>query len=310
MKNIHPFILAGGYGQRLWPLSTQSYPKQFLPLSSEYSLLQETIKRLDNSDFNASSIICNLRHSEIVSKQLQEINRPYERIILEPETNGTAFTIGLAALSTIDKDPQGNLLILPCDHYIEDPSVFLQTINTVIESNHSGDSINMFGIKPDRPETAYGYFYMGSEFKILKFEEKPDHETAQRYIKDGNYFWNSGIYLCSAAHIVKELRQHAPEIYNALSQSWAQTNQAPEGIISLSAAPLAKDKRLSIDYAVIEKTQNIKGYILDTTWSDLGSWQSLMSHIKYKKNSSRAFLRILYSWLSKSYEPLKSRKIR
>jgi mannose-1-phosphate guanylyltransferase/mannose-1-phosphate guanylyltransferase/mannose-6-phosphate isomerase len=271
-----PVILSGGSGTRLWPLSRNQYPKQFLALLSERTLLQETVLRLGGlSDLQAPVAVCNEQHRFLLAEQLHQVGCQPTRIILEPMGKNTAPALALAALS-VDKNDV--LLVLPSDHVITNTHAFQQA---VIEANALAeqDFLVTFGIVPDAAETGYGYIKrssiaQGLAFEVAAFVEKPDAKTAQRYIDSGDYFWNSGMFAFKAGVFLQELQRFNPQMLKVCTQA-LQTAKIDTDFTRIDESLFATCPADSIDYAVMEKTQSAVVIPLDAGWSDIGSWTAL-----------------------------------
>ena len=278
---ILPVILAGGSGDRLWPLSRKSCPKQFLALlGHEKSLFQETIKRLPSSDsFLPPLIVCHEDYRFLVAEQLRQINVKPSTIILESSANNTAPAIALAAKWSIEHHKDAQLLILPADHLISDLSQFYQSIATA-ESLATQQYLVTFGIRPTRPETGYGYIKYTNQiqdtkaFNVEKFTEKPDLKTAEQFIAKQNYLWNSGMFLINAKVYLTELKAFQPTIFKHV-QSALNSTQQDLDFIRPDAAHYNNCPKLSIDYAIMEKTQKAAVVPFEAKWSDIGSWQAI-----------------------------------
>ena len=283
-NNIIPVILAGGKGTRLWPLSRECYPKQFLKLNEEndFSLLQNTYLRLKGiKNLNPPIIICNQEHRFIVAEQLREINIKPECIILEPVSRNTAPAIALAALKAQRlKNVDPILLILSADHIIENPYNLKNTIESAYKYVQEGRLIT-FGIRPSYPETGYGYIESFEEISktnkssnIKKFIEKPNRELANKLILNKCYSWNSGIFLFKTSTIISEISFHYPVIINSCKESIkAEINDLEFQRINLDKFKLCPD--ISIDTAVMEKTNLGTVTYLDAGWSDIGNWKTI-----------------------------------
>ena len=270
-----PVIMAGGAGTRLWPLSRSLYPKQFLSLVSDRTMLQETILRLGSIDAALPVTICNEEHRFTVAEQLRDIDK-LGVIILEPEGRNTAPAVALAAIVAIDEsDPL--LLVLAADHVIQDEAAFADAIEKAIPLAKQGKLVT-FGIVPKSAHTGYGYIErgepVGKGFEVNKFVEKPNKATAQAYIDGKKHYWNSGIFLFRASRYLKELETHRPDIAATCSAS-LKGKITDLDFLRLDNNEFLKCPEDSIDYAVMEKTQEAVVVLLDAGWSDIGSWSAL-----------------------------------
>lgn len=280
---ILPVIMAGGTGSRLWPMSRELYPKQFLRLYGEQSMLQETVTRLKGLETSNPLVICNEEHRFLVAEQLRQINQLSNNIILEPVGRNTAPAITLAALSAIDEDYDPLLLVLAADHVIENIEAFHQAVNNAIPFAEQGKLVT-FGIVPTGPETGYGYIQRGTEFnnpsapvfRVQRFVEKPDLQTALQYLETGEYYWNSGMFLFRAKRFLEEMATYRPDILDACLKAieTAQSDEQQEFIRVDKAAFIACPDE-SVDYAVMEKTTEAIVVPLDAGWNDVGSWAAL-----------------------------------
>jgi mannose-1-phosphate guanylyltransferase/mannose-6-phosphate isomerase len=278
---IIPVILSGGSGTRLWPLSQPLNPKQFLPLVSSRSLLQDTLTRLDGLGARAGAplVICNEAHRFLVAEQLREISVAAGRIVLEPAGRNTAPALAVAALLALEAAETGAepvLLVLPADHVIADTAKFLAAVDHGLAAAAAGKLVT-FGIVPDKPETGYGYIRRGPQrdgwAEVAEFVEKPDAATAERYIAAGDYLWNSGMFLLPARLYLEELERNAPEMLPACRAALG-SSLINEDFLRLGEAFLDCPAD-SIDYAVMEKTKHAAVVPLDAGWSDVGSWTAL-----------------------------------
>ena len=275
--------MAGGTGSRLWPMSRELYPKQFLRLYGEQSMLQETVTRLKGLETSNPLVICNEEHRFLVAEQLRQINQLSNNIILEPVGRNTAPAITLAALSAIDEDYDPLLLVLAADHVIENIEAFHQAVNNAIPFAEQGKLVT-FGIVPTGPETGYGYIQRGTEFnnpsapvfRVQRFVEKPDLQTALQYLETGEYYWNSGMFLFRAKRFLEEMATYRPDILDACLKAieTAQPDEQQEFIRVDKAAFIACPDE-SVDYAVMEKTTEAIVVPLDAGWNDVGSWAAL-----------------------------------
>ena len=278
---LHPVVLSGGSGTRLWPLSRQDRPKQFLALMGERSLYQETVLRaLGLPDVQPPITVCSDAHRFTVGEQLQAIGVGSGGIVLEPVARNTAPAIGLAALHAVATDPDAVLLVMPADHLIEDEAAFRAAVEHAVELAEK-DWLVAFGITPDYAETGYGYIRRGEPlgddgFRIERFVEKPGRATAEQYLADGGYSWNSGMFLFRARRYLEELGIHAPAILQAAREAYAGAG-ADLDFIRVDAEAFAASPSDSIDYAVMEKTDRAAVVRVSCGWSDIGSWSSLWS---------------------------------
>ena len=271
--DICAVILAGGTGTRLWPLSRAAYPKQFLRLHGEDTMLQATVKRLSGLDIQSSITICNEEHRFFVAEQLREIDK-LGSIILEPVGRNTAPAIALAAL-TVKDDPL--LLVLAADHVIQDEVAFNAAVIRAIPLAEAGKLVT-FGIVPKKPDTGYGYIKRGNDiaegFTVDEFVEKPSLEVAQGYISSGKYYWNSGMFLFRASSYIEELKKFRPDILEQCKASVIDV-KADLDFLRINKETFESCPAESIDYAVMEKTSHAVVVSMDAGWSDIGSWLSL-----------------------------------
>jgi mannose-1-phosphate guanylyltransferase len=277
---LQPVIIAGGSGTRLWPLSRQLYPKQFLPVVGDKTMLQATLERVQGLDCAPPIIVCNEDHRFIAAEQLRLAGIEHNGIILEPCGRNTAPAICLAALLAKKIDPDASLLVLPADHHMEDPQAFLAAVEAAQEASASGALIT-FGITPNHPATGYGYIKSAAPLTgdkpqtISEFIEKPSLERAEALIASGDYLWNSGIFMFRGDAFLKELQTLRPDIYSACLQSW-QTSAVDMDFVRPDSNLFSACPAESIDYAVMEKTANAMVMPMDPQWNDLGSWSSLL----------------------------------
>jgi mannose-1-phosphate guanylyltransferase/mannose-6-phosphate isomerase len=277
---VMPVILAGGLGSRLWPLSRESMPKQFIRLfEHEKSLFQETLSRVsDPSFFQAPIILCQEEHRFIAAEQLRKNNISPKTIILEPMGRSTAPCVALAAFYAVQRDPNAILLVLSADHIIASTPHFIESVKQGLSAVDL-DYLVTFGVAPTAPETGYGYLKMGKNlneqvFEVAQFVEKPDSELAKKYLESGAYLWNAGIFLFKASDYLTELSRHAPTIHESCQQAMVLAKSDMDFI--------RPDKHFfescpsdSIDYAVMEKSTRVAMVKLTTEWSDVGSWDAL-----------------------------------
>jgi mannose-1-phosphate guanylyltransferase/mannose-6-phosphate isomerase len=279
LSNIIPIILSGGSGTRLWPLSRKHYPKQYLPLVGDNTMLQETILRLNGLDNLADPvIICNADHRFLVAEQCQQIDIVNPTILLEPIGRDTAPAIAAAALQSIKDTNDVVLLVLSADHVIQDVEAFHKAINIANKQAQKGKLVT-FGIVPTNANTGYGYIKSSNNdhndvYRVEEFVEKPNLETAKSYLEQGNYFWNSGMFMFQANTLIDELTTHSPDIINSVNDA---VNNATQDLdfIRLDKQSFESSPSDSIDYALMEKSNNVIVVPLDAQWNDIGSWSAL-----------------------------------
>jgi len=294
-SSIIPVILCGGTGSRLWPLSRKSYPKQFLSISSDSgkSLLQNTYQRIKPlKGLKEPILICNEEHRFIVAEQMREINIKPLSILLEPFGRNTAPAVTLAALKSLEFEEDVNLLVLSSDHIIGNEEQFLKVVNSGLEYSNKGKLVT-FGVIPEEPDTGYGYIKSAEPLeesgikgsRIDGFVEKPNLTTANELIKDKRYTWNSGMFLFKANIILEEVKNFSPEILNACKKS------LEEKLFDLDFQRLNQDSfikcpNISLDVAVMEKTE--KGFVLPlkANWTDIGSWNAVWKISKKDKSNN------------------------
>jgi mannose-1-phosphate guanylyltransferase / mannose-6-phosphate isomerase len=282
---IHPCILSGGSGSRLWPLSRKAYPKQFLKIFDGDSLFQKTCRRVvDETRFAAPLVIANQDHRFLVGEQLVEQGLTADRIILEPMGRNTAAPAAVAALTVEQSDPDGLILLLPSDHLITDEAGFAKAIAAGVPAAQSG-AIVTFGIRPSEPNTGYGYIHLGNTRQdngsedgsvrdVHAFVEKPDVERAQAYLDDGNYVWNAGIFLFSAKAMRQAFETHAPDILSGAAGALKDAS-ADLDFLRLNEDAFGAIENISFDYAIMERADKIACVPMDPGWSDLGSWTAI-----------------------------------
>lgn len=274
-----PVIIAGGSGTRLWPLSRQLNPKQFLPLvEAGMTMLQATINRLDGLEHLPARLICNEHHRFLAAEQLRQSGVEEAKIILEPLGRSTAPAIALAALQALSSGDDPVLLVLAADHLIQDVTAFHASVRSALALAEAGKLVT-FGVVPTHPETGYGYLCRGTSvgeggFKVDRFVEKPDLKTAERYLATGGYYWNSGMFMFRASRYLEELEQFQPKILSACRESLAK-GQQDMYFTRVDADTFAACPEVSIDYAVMEKTNDAVMVSLSAGWSDIGSWSAL-----------------------------------
>lgn len=277
--SVRPVILCGGFGSRLWPLSTELVPKQLISLVGTDTLLQATVRRVASDLFEAPVMVTRECFAEPVTEQLAVVGVQAAKILLEPVARSTGPAIAAAAYSELIENRDPLLLAMPSDHVIRDSEAFTEAVRVAIPAAESGEIVT-FGIRPVRAETGYGYIEVkrqeenGGMHAVARFTEKPDEATASRYQQSGVHFWNAGIFLFRASTVIREMECYAPEIANACEQ--AVTASVSDGnLVRLNAEDFASSPSISIDYAIIEKTKRISMVDVDMGWSDLGSWEAL-----------------------------------
>ncbi len=278
---IHPVILSGGSGTRLWPMSRAHYPKQLLALVGAHSLLQQAALRVPaEAGFAAPLVIANEEHRFIIAEQLRAIDVAASALLLEPVGRNTAPAAAVAALRLAESDAQALMLVMPSDHTVEDVAAFHAAVARAAIAARAGRLVT-FGIKPERAETGYGYIERGKKlagaegaFTVARFVEKPDAATAERYVEAGDFFWNSGIFLFPAALYLSELERLRPDMLAACRAAVAGARQ-DDDFTRLDKAAFADCPADSIDYAVMERTDCAAVVPVAMGWSDLGSWDAL-----------------------------------
>lgn len=289
---IIPVILSGGSGKRLWPLSRKQFPKQYLNLSSNYTMLQETIMRLKGSVVQADPIIvCNVKHRFLVAEQCQQIGIKNPTILLEFVGRNTAPAIAAAALQSLKDTDNATLLVLSADHVIQDINAFHEVIDIANKQALEGKLVT-FGIVPQDANTSYGYIKASKDnindiYKVEHFVEKPDFETAEKYLEQGNYLWNSGMFMFRANTLIDELTLYSPDTIKFVSEA---VNNAKQDLdfIRLNKEAFEIVPSNSIDYALMEKSDKVVVVPLDAGWSDVGSWSALYD-VSEKDSSGNVF---------------------
>ncbi|MDU5731205.1 MAG: mannose-1-phosphate guanyltransferase [Citrobacter freundii] len=286
-SKLFPVVMAGGSGSRLWPLSRVLYPKQFLCLKGDLTMLQTTICRLNGVECESPVVICNEQHRFIVAEQLRQLHKLTENIILEPAGRNTAPAIALAALAAKRQSPGEDplLLVLAADHMIADEEAFREAVRNAMPYASAGKLVT-FGIVPDQPETGYGYIRRGEvsptntdavAFEVAQFVEKPNLETAQAYVANGDYYWNSGMFLFRAGRYLEELKKYRPDILQACENAMSAVDPDLD-FIRVDEQAFLDCPEESVDYAVMERTADAVVMPMNAGWSDVGSWSSVISH--------------------------------
>jgi mannose-1-phosphate guanylyltransferase/mannose-6-phosphate isomerase len=276
MNDLLPVILSGGSGTRLWPLSRESYPKQFLPLNGELTMLQATWRRVAPIADRAPLVVANEEHRFVAAEQLQQVGARPQAILLEPVGRNTAPAIAVAALEATRDGDDATLLVLPSDHVISDEAAFQRVVKQAMPAAIAGKLVT-FGIVPASPETGYGYIKAAAGEQVRpveRFVEKPNLATAQAYVASGEYFWNSGMFLFKASRYLAELGKFNPALLEASRKAWERASRDLD-FVRLDKEAFAAVPSDSIDYAVMEKTADGALVPLDAGWSDVGSWTAL-----------------------------------
>ena len=277
-----PVILSGGSGSRLWPLSRKQFPKQFLALTGEHTLFQQTLQRLTFDGMQKPLLVCNKDHRFIVREQLDALALPIQGLLLEPFGRNTAPAVALAAMKLVAEGRDELMLVLPADHVIDDQKSFQRALALATTAAEQGEMV-LFGVPADSPETGYGYIKCDMAARddlnegvkrVLQFVEKPDAVRAVSFVESGDYFWNSGMFLFRASRFLEELKKHDADIYDTclltLERSTVEGDE-----ISIDAATFACCPENSIDYAVMEKTEHACVVPMSAGWSDVGCWSSI-----------------------------------
>ncbi|MDE0037050.1 MAG: sugar phosphate nucleotidyltransferase [Gammaproteobacteria bacterium] len=286
-SELLPVVLAGGSGTRLWPLSRESYPKQFLRLTGEMSLLQQTLARIGGLRCLAPLVVCNQEHRLIVADQCKECGVEPSAVMLEPAARNTAPAAALAAFRATNGGADPVLVVLPADHHIADETAFASAVWRGVPFARSG-SVVVFGIPPSSPATDYGYIRAGTAAtddgnvrKVAAFAEKPPQETAEHYFADGGWIWNSGMFLFRASVYLDELRRYRPDIHHACKAA-PEVEQPDEGV-HLAGDAFLRCPAESIDRAVMENTHRGVVVATDMAWSDVGNWPALIELLPWEE---------------------------
>jgi mannose-1-phosphate guanylyltransferase/mannose-6-phosphate isomerase len=294
---IHPVLLSGGAGTRLLPLSRPEKPKQFLSLAGDKTLIQQTALRARQCDLPI--IVGNRDHRALITEQMQTIGVVPRTVVLEPVGRNTAASAALAAL--LSPESQNLILLMPSDHAVTNEPAFLHAIDAAAGAARQG-YITTFGMTPDRPETGYGYIQKGEEIshgalRVKRFAEKPPLKTAKEYLARGDYLWNSGMFLFRADVMLEELKRHAPEVLSAVRASLENATR-DDFYISPDAEAFLRVPMISLDHAVMEKTDRAAVVPADIGWSDIGSWASLIGFAKTRADLAAPVVRPWGSYFS------------
>ena len=276
MSNLQVVLLSGGSGTRLWPLSREAYPKQFLPLAGEQTMLQDTWQRVAPLTRNAPIVVANEEHRFLAAEQLRLVGVENAAIVLEPAGRNTAPAIAAAALQALAGGGDPLLLVLPSDHVVRDAGAFQAAVREAMPAARDGALVT-FGIVADAPETGFGYIQAGAGEgvrPVLRFVEKPDADTARGYLDSGDYYWNSGMFLFRASRYLEELEKFQPDIVAAVRKAFDAAARDGD-FVRLDGDAFAASPSDSIDYAVMEKTDRAMVLPVDIGWNDVGSWSAL-----------------------------------
>ena len=280
MQTITPVILCGGSGTRLWPVSRKSFPKQFASLLEEESLFQKTAMRLSGAaGFNKPIAVTNSDFRFIVTEQLAAVGIDPGAILIEPEGRNTAPAVLATALYLHAKDPDAAMLVAPADHEIGDAAAFRAAVETGLKALEAGKLV-LFGIRPDRPETGYGYLELDASgegegtLPLKRFVEKPDAATAAKMLESGGFLWNAGIFLFRVKDILAAFEAHASHLVAPVTAAVTEAD-VDLGFLRLAAKPWSQAEDISIDYAVMEKAEALEVVPFDAGWSDLGGWDAI-----------------------------------
>ncbi|KOP54892.1 mannose-1-phosphate guanylyltransferase [Pseudomonas coronafaciens pv. porri] len=275
-----PVILSGGSGSRLWPLSRKQFPKQFLALTGDHTLFQQTLERLVFEGMQEPIVVCNKDHRFIVNEQLAALNLKTQSILLEPFGRNTAPAVALTAMKLVNEGNDGLMLVLPADHVIEDQKALQRALALATVAAERGEMV-LFGVPANKPETGYGYIKSTADAllpegvsRVSQFVEKPDEKRAKEFVDAGGYYWNSGMFLFRASRFLEELKKHDPDIYDTCLLT-LERSVLDDDALEIDASTFACCPDNSIDYAVMEKTQRACVVPLSAGWSDVGCWSSL-----------------------------------
>jgi mannose-1-phosphate guanylyltransferase/mannose-6-phosphate isomerase len=305
ITTVRPVILSGGAGTRLWPLSTESSPKQFLSILGE-PLFEATLNRLRGlENVGLPTVVTGIDHLEAVEHAMERASAELASIIIEPVGRNTGPAVVAAALLS---DPEEVLVVLPSDHTIADEAAFLSAVQTAVGLATEGALVT-FGAEPSRPETGYGYIEKGEPidggYRVVRFKEKPDHDEAERLVAGNTHLWNSGMFVFMAGRLLEEARLHNPDLVNGVG---AALPAVRSGRILLNPS-FANVRAISLDHAVMEKTHAAVVIPVDVGWSDIGSWQSLWEHSEHDDSGNTLIGDVTVIDVTNSYIHSRSRKV-
>ena len=275
-----PVILSGGSGSRLWPLSRKQFPKQFLALTGEHTLFQQTLERLVFDGMQAPIVVCNKDHKFIVNEQLTALNLQTQAILMEPFGRNTAPAVAITAMKLVNEGSDELMLVLPADHVIDDQKALQRALALATVAAERGEMV-LFGVPATKPETGYGYIRSSQDAllpegvaRVAQFVEKPDEKRATEFVRSGGYFWNSGMFLFKASRFLAELEKFHPAMLAGSRTAWQKARRDSD-FTRLDKEAFAAVPSDSIDYAVMEKTADAVVVPLDAGWNDVGSWTAL-----------------------------------
>ena len=289
-KNYYAILMAGGVGSRFWPVSTESFPKQFHDmLGTGDTLLQKTFQRLNKLIPTENIfILTNEKYNDLVLQQLPQVKQ--RQVVLEPAMRNTAPCILYASLKIQKENPDAVMIVAPSDHWIEDEDGFSQNVQQAFQFCEQNDALMTLGIKPTFPNTGYGYIECGNASaenisEVIQFREKPDYDTAKQFLAQGNFLWNAGIFMWSATSVINAFKNNQPELFEHFYKGMETYNTATEA--EFIEENYAKAENISVDYAIMESSKNV--YVIPATfdWNDLGTWGSLYDKLD-KDNDNNA----------------------
>jgi len=287
MTQVLPFILCGGSGTRLWPLSREAFPKQFHKIVGDETLFQQACRRVTQDSGAKPIVLSGHNHRFLAAEQLAEIGLGGASIVLEPTARGTAPAACIAALITAESDGETVVLLTPADHIMADAKAFARGVETAVEAAKDGMLV-IFGVKPDCPHTGYGYVEVERSnlpaLGVRRFVEKPSKDVAERYFDSGDFLWNVGIFLCKASTLIEMFETHAPEILAACRSALAGSTE--DMSFRVLGEAYANAPAISVDYAIAEKAANLRCIPLGTAWSDVGSWSALWTYLEKNEDGN------------------------
>jgi mannose-1-phosphate guanylyltransferase/mannose-6-phosphate isomerase len=287
MTQVLPFILCGGSGTRLWPLSREAFPKQFHKIVGDETLFQQACRRVTQDSGAKPIVLSGHNHRFLAAEQLAEIGLGGASIVLEPTARGTAPAACIAALIAAESDGETVVLLTPADHIMADAEAFARGVKTAVEAAKDGMLV-IFGVKPDCPHTGYGYVEVERSklpaLGVRRFVEKPSKDVAERYFDSGDFLWNVGIFLCKASTLIEMFETHAPEILAACRSALAGSTD--DMSFRVLGEAYANAPAISVDYAIAEKAANLRCIPLGTAWSDVGSWSALWTYLEKNEDGN------------------------